>query len=335
MNQHCNLFKTHRPALNRFALNGTLGTVVLSCNWLWLDYLWQNNLIHIGTLDSLVALLKHIKPLRLMLFSDSDICVVSGYKAWQFLQSESARVEGNHWGLYPHEQGWKVLYWFSSLKMFFLLQKRSVISHIHQLLLCTVIGCWEISATDYDVMLQSWHTYSLTFISHIEFVWLRVSYLMCRYTIQDLLEHTFFQEHNGVYVELAEEDDMVKSSLKLWLRMDGTKKLHGKYKDNNAIEFLFELYKDVPEEVAQEMVSFTRARPDLTSSRQLFICVSWRDQRCGCVSHLLCRFKHWTQIFPSGINKASVFTEERKCVAWVLRGIDIQSPRTIKELCVS
>ncbi|KAL1263771.1 hypothetical protein QQF64_004126, partial [Cirrhinus molitorella] len=75
-----------------------------------------------------------------------------------------------------------------------------------------------------------------------------------RYTIQDLLEHTFFQEHNGVYVELAEEDDTIKSSLKLWLRMDGTKKLHGKYKDNNAIEFLFELYKDVPEEVAQEMV---------------------------------------------------------------------------------
>ncbi|KAM9463063.1 serine/threonine-protein kinase WNK4 [Clarias gariepinus] len=75
-----------------------------------------------------------------------------------------------------------------------------------------------------------------------------------RYTIQDLLEHVFFQEHNGVRVELAEEDDMEKSSLKLWLRMDGTKKLHGKYKDNNAIEFLFELYKDVPEEVAQEMV---------------------------------------------------------------------------------
>ncbi|XP_035381614.1 serine/threonine-protein kinase WNK4 isoform X2 [Electrophorus electricus] len=75
-----------------------------------------------------------------------------------------------------------------------------------------------------------------------------------RYTIQDLLEHPFFQENNGVHVELAEEDDMMKSGLKLWLRMDDTKKLHGKYKDNNAIEFLFELYKDVPEEVAQEMV---------------------------------------------------------------------------------
>lgn len=75
-----------------------------------------------------------------------------------------------------------------------------------------------------------------------------------RYTIQDLLEHSFFQEDTGVHVELAEEDDGVKSGLKLWLRMDDTKKLHGRYKDNNAIEFLFELYKDVAEEVAQEMV---------------------------------------------------------------------------------
>ncbi len=65
-----------------------------------------------------------------------------------------------------------------------------------------------------------------------------------------------------MHVELAEEDDMVKAGLKLWLRMDDTKKLHGKYKDNNAIEFLFELYKDVPEEVAQEMVgNMFRGRP--------------------------------------------------------------------------
>lgn len=39
--------------------------------------------------------------------------------------------------------------------------------------------------------------------------------------------------------------------------MDDTKKLHGKYKDNNALEFYFELYKDVAEEVAQEMVHLT------------------------------------------------------------------------------
>ncbi|XP_044274607.1 serine/threonine-protein kinase WNK4 isoform X2 [Varanus komodoensis] len=76
-----------------------------------------------------------------------------------------------------------------------------------------------------------------------------------RYTIQDLLDHSFFQEDTGVHVELAEEDDGVKSNLKLWLRIDDTKKLHGKYKDNNALEFHFELYKDVAEEVAQEMVT--------------------------------------------------------------------------------
>lgn len=55
-------------------------------------------------------------------------------------------------------------------------------------------------------------------------------------------------------MDLAEEDDSSKSSLKLLLRMDPNKKLHGKYKDHNAIEILFQLYKDVPEEVAQEMV---------------------------------------------------------------------------------
>ncbi|CAJ1075500.1 serine/threonine-protein kinase WNK4-like isoform X1 [Xyrichtys novacula] len=75
-----------------------------------------------------------------------------------------------------------------------------------------------------------------------------------RFTIQDLLDHRFFQEQLGVHVDLAEDDDGSKAALKLWLRMDPNKKLHGKYKDNNAIEFLFELYKDIPEEVAQEMV---------------------------------------------------------------------------------
>uniref|UniRef100_A0A3Q2R3R7 non-specific serine/threonine protein kinase n=1 Tax=Fundulus heteroclitus TaxID=8078 RepID=A0A3Q2R3R7_FUNHE len=75
-----------------------------------------------------------------------------------------------------------------------------------------------------------------------------------RFTVQDLLEHRFFQENTGVYVELGEEDDGTKAALKLWLRVEDKKKLLGKYKDNNAIEFLFELYKDVPEEVAQEMV---------------------------------------------------------------------------------
>ncbi|XP_049738096.1 serine/threonine-protein kinase WNK1 isoform X1 [Elephas maximus indicus] len=75
-----------------------------------------------------------------------------------------------------------------------------------------------------------------------------------RYSIKDLLNHAFFQEETGVRVELAEEDDGEKIAIKLWLRIEDTKKLKGKYKDNEAIEFSFDLERDVPEDVAQEMV---------------------------------------------------------------------------------
>ncbi|XP_055772108.1 serine/threonine-protein kinase WNK1-like isoform X3 [Salvelinus fontinalis] len=75
-----------------------------------------------------------------------------------------------------------------------------------------------------------------------------------RYVIKILLSHAFFQEETGVRVELAEEDDGEMIAIKLWLRIEDVKKLKGKYKDNEAIEFSFDLNKDVPEDVAQEMV---------------------------------------------------------------------------------
>ncbi|XP_072233795.1 serine/threonine-protein kinase WNK1 isoform X8 [Leuresthes tenuis] len=75
-----------------------------------------------------------------------------------------------------------------------------------------------------------------------------------RYAIKTLLNHAFFQEETGVRVELAEEDDGEMIAIKLWLRIEDVKKLKGKYKDNEAIEFSFDLNSDVPEDVAQEMV---------------------------------------------------------------------------------
>nr|XP_055046725.1 serine/threonine-protein kinase WNK1 isoform X15 [Misgurnus anguillicaudatus] len=75
-----------------------------------------------------------------------------------------------------------------------------------------------------------------------------------RYAIKDLLNHAFFQEETGVRVELAEEDDGEVIAIKLWLRIEDVKKLKGKYKENEAIEFSFDLSRDVPEDVAQEMV---------------------------------------------------------------------------------
>uniref|UniRef100_A0A286X901 Serine/threonine-protein kinase WNK4 n=2 Tax=Cavia porcellus TaxID=10141 RepID=A0A286X901_CAVPO len=75
-----------------------------------------------------------------------------------------------------------------------------------------------------------------------------------RFTIQDLLAHAFFREERGVHVELAEEDDGQKLDLKLWLRMEDVRR-GGRPRDNQAIEFLFQLGRDVAEEVAQEMVA--------------------------------------------------------------------------------
>ncbi|KAB0397713.1 hypothetical protein E2I00_019162, partial [Balaenoptera physalus] len=58
----------------------------------------------------------------------------------------------------------------------------------------------------------------------------------------------------GVHVELAEEDDGEKPDLKLWLRMEDARR-GGRRRDNQAIEFLFQLGRDAAEEVAQEMVA--------------------------------------------------------------------------------
>ncbi|KAJ8400151.1 hypothetical protein AAFF_G00398450 [Aldrovandia affinis] len=75
-----------------------------------------------------------------------------------------------------------------------------------------------------------------------------------RYSIKDLLNHAFFAEDTGVRVELAEDDDGKKTSIALKLWVEDSKKLKGKYKDSGAIEFTFDLEKEIPEGVAQEMV---------------------------------------------------------------------------------
>ncbi|XP_053576733.1 serine/threonine-protein kinase WNK2 [Bombina bombina] len=75
-----------------------------------------------------------------------------------------------------------------------------------------------------------------------------------RYEIKDLLGHAFFAEDTGVRVELAEEDHGRKSTIALRLWVEDPKKLKGKPKDNGAIEFTFDLEKESPDDVAQEMV---------------------------------------------------------------------------------
>lgn len=61
-------------------------------------------------------------------------------------------------------------------------------------------------------------------------------------------------------VELNEEDDGKKFTIALKLWVEDPKKLKGKYKDTGAIEFTFDLVKEVPEVVAQEMVNMRSCR---------------------------------------------------------------------------
>ncbi|XP_034167686.2 uncharacterized protein si:dkey-151g10.3 isoform X4 [Pangasianodon hypophthalmus] len=75
-----------------------------------------------------------------------------------------------------------------------------------------------------------------------------------RLSIKDLLNHAFFGEDTGVRVELAEEDTGTQDCLALRIWVEEPKKLKGKHKDNEAIEFSYNLENDSAEEVALEMV---------------------------------------------------------------------------------
>ncbi|XP_072277075.1 serine/threonine-protein kinase WNK2 isoform X2 [Pyxicephalus adspersus] len=105
-----------------------------------------------------------------------------------------------------------------------------------------------------------------------------------RYEIKDLLSHAFFAEDTGVRVELAEEDHGRKSTIALRLWVEDPKKLKGKPKDNGAIEFTFDLEKETPEDVAQEMVEsgfFHESDVKIVakSIRDRVALIQWRRER--------------------------------------------------------
>ncbi|XP_047203127.1 serine/threonine-protein kinase WNK2 isoform X2 [Girardinichthys multiradiatus] len=107
-----------------------------------------------------------------------------------------------------------------------------------------------------------------------------------RYSIKDLLNHAYFAEDTGVRVELNEEDDGKKSTIALKLWVEEPKKLKGKYKDTGAIEFTFDLEKEVPEVVAQEMVEsgfFLECDVKIVgkSIRDRVALIKWRRARTG------------------------------------------------------
>lgn len=79
-----------------------------------------------------------------------------------------------------------------------------------------------------------------------------------RYTVKELLQHNFFLEDNGLKVEVVtrEQEEVDPSSVQLRLRVVDPKKRKDRHKENEAIQFDFDIETDVPEEVAQEMVLY-------------------------------------------------------------------------------
>ncbi|XP_033106465.1 serine/threonine-protein kinase WNK1-like isoform X2 [Anneissia japonica] len=72
-----------------------------------------------------------------------------------------------------------------------------------------------------------------------------------RYSIKELLNHEFFDD-TGFRVELVKDDNI--GSIQLQLKIEDPKKRRDKHKDNEALQFDFDLEKDDHEKVAAEMV---------------------------------------------------------------------------------
>lgn len=78
-----------------------------------------------------------------------------------------------------------------------------------------------------------------------------------RPSVKDLLTHEFFAEDPGLKIELVSKGDGEKvdtSKVEFRLRVVDPKKRSNKYRENEAIQFEFDIDRDIVEEVAQDMV---------------------------------------------------------------------------------
>jgi len=76
--------------------------------------------------------------------------------------------------------------------------------------------------------------------------------------VKVLLQHDFFLEDTGIKVELASKDeakDLSRDVIQLWLRVVDPKRRKHQHKEDEAIQFDYNIKKDDADKVAQEMVS--------------------------------------------------------------------------------
>lgn len=87
-----------------------------------------------------------------------------------------------------------------------------------------------------------------------------------RYTAQELLNQPFFAEVTGVRVDVASktDDDLLGESVEqgeeksrivsLRLIVEDAQKLKQKHKNDDAVEFDFDINNDIPIEIAKDLV---------------------------------------------------------------------------------
>ena len=86
-----------------------------------------------------------------------------------------------------------------------------------------------------------------------------------RYTAQELLNEPFFAEVTGVRVEVAlkpdddtpgeqEQGEEKSRTVSLRLIVEDAQKLKQKHKNDDAVEFDFDINKDIPIEIAKDLV---------------------------------------------------------------------------------
>lgn len=79
-----------------------------------------------------------------------------------------------------------------------------------------------------------------------------------RPTVKELLNHDFFMEDVGLKLEFVNKEEAVASSgdrVELRLRVLDPKKRKDKHKENEAIQFEFDIQNEVSDEIVQGMVS--------------------------------------------------------------------------------
>jgi len=84
-----------------------------------------------------------------------------------------------------------------------------------------------------------------------------MSAVTVRYTVKMLLQLDFFLEDTGIKVELASKDeakDLSRDVIQLWLRVVDPKRRKHQHKEDEAIQFDYNIKKDDADKVAQEMV---------------------------------------------------------------------------------